>query len=94
MREAGQHNTEAGYKKYANGLGLPNQENPYLPFTSRLDWEFARWAKLRGPGSTAVSQLISIPGVSEKRCRLRKQQLTTDMSTGKGEPRFVLQEYT
>ena len=38
--------------------------NPYAPFESEMDWEVARWAKLRGPGSTAVSELFSIPGVS------------------------------
>ena len=36
---------------------------PYAPFQSQMDWEIARWAKLRGPGSTAVSELFGIPGV-------------------------------
>lgn len=38
--------------------------NPYAPFLSKLDWEVARWAKLRGPGSTALSELTGIEGVS------------------------------
>lgn len=38
--------------------------NVYAPFTSKLDWEMARWAKLRGPSSTAFSELVSIEGVS------------------------------
>ena len=38
--------------------------NPYAPFLSKLDWEVARWAKLRGPGSTAVTKLTGIEGVS------------------------------
>jgi hypothetical protein len=38
--------------------------NPYAPFTSQLDWEVARWAKLRGPGATAITELLKIPGVS------------------------------
>ncbi|THG93027.1 hypothetical protein EW026_g8086 [Hermanssonia centrifuga] len=38
----------------------------YAPFASRLDWEVARWAKLRGPGSTALSDLLSIDGVHKK----------------------------
>lgn len=33
-------------------------------FKSQIDWEFARWAKLRGPSSTAVSDLLNIDGVS------------------------------
>jgi hypothetical protein len=38
--------------------------NPYAPFTSKLDWEVARWAKLRGPSSTAMSELLKVTGVS------------------------------
>ncbi|KAN0084521.1 hypothetical protein V8E55_008025 [Tylopilus felleus] len=34
--------------------------NPYWPFTSQLDWEVARWARMHGPGSTAVSELFGI----------------------------------
>ena len=39
--------------------------NPFAPFLSKLDWEVARWAKLRGPGSTAFSELMGIEGVSD-----------------------------
>ena len=39
--------------------------NPYAPFADRMNWEIARWAKLRGPGSTAVSELLSIDQVCE-----------------------------
>jgi hypothetical protein len=42
-----------------------NPNNPYAPFASKLDWEIARWAKLRGPGSTAMSELLKIEGVSK-----------------------------
>ena len=38
--------------------------NPYALFSSKLDWEVARWVKLRGPGSTATSKLTGIDGVS------------------------------
>jgi hypothetical protein len=38
-------------------------QNPYAPFVSELDWKFARWAKLRGPGSTSVTELMAIEGV-------------------------------
>jgi hypothetical protein len=37
--------------------------NPYAPFTSKTDWEIARWAKLRGSGSTAFTDLLKIDGV-------------------------------
>ncbi|KAG2160170.1 uncharacterized protein EDB93DRAFT_1099531 [Suillus bovinus] len=41
------------------------QENLYHPFTSRMDWEVARWAKLCGLSSTALSDLLAIEGVCE-----------------------------
>lgn len=40
------------------------QGAPWGAFQSQIDWEFARWAKLRGPSSTAVSDLLNIDGVS------------------------------
>ena len=33
-------------------------------FRSQLDWDIARWSKLHGQTSTAVSELLAIPGVS------------------------------
>jgi hypothetical protein len=35
----------------------------WAPFRSQLDWDVARWVKLRGGSSTAVSELLAIPGV-------------------------------
>lgn len=48
----------------AYGAHLANDENPYHPFNSQIEWEVARWAKLRGATSTAFSDLLSIDGVS------------------------------
>jgi hypothetical protein len=50
---------------YNSHLGLVHATDGgiYAPFQSKLDWEIARWAKLRGPGSTASSELFSIEGV-------------------------------
>lgn len=42
------------------------QGNPYSPFASQMDWQIARWAKLRGQGSTAMSELLGVPGVSDR----------------------------
>ncbi|KAF7358613.1 hypothetical protein MSAN_01200000 [Mycena sanguinolenta] len=42
-----------------------DKANPYAPFRSKRDWEFAKWAKTRGPGSTAFTDLIQIEGVRE-----------------------------
>ncbi|KAI0069540.1 hypothetical protein K474DRAFT_1687710 [Panus rudis PR-1116 ss-1] len=49
------------HDRYASLL-TDSEQNPYTPFASHMDWAVARWAKLRGPGSTAVSELLSIPG--------------------------------
>ncbi|KAN0135781.1 hypothetical protein V8E53_006421 [Lactarius tabidus] len=38
-------------------------ENIWFPFQSKRDWEFAQWSKNRGPGSTAVTELLAIDGV-------------------------------
>jgi hypothetical protein len=38
--------------------------NVFAPFPSKIEWEIARWAKLRGPGSTSFSELMGIDGVS------------------------------
>ena len=43
--------------------GMPDNLNIWFPFSSKLDWEIARWAKLRGPSSTAFSELLAIDGV-------------------------------
>lgn len=48
---------------YKAGLAA-SASNPWAPFTSQVDWEVARWAKLRGAGSTAFSDLLAIEGVS------------------------------
>ncbi|KAI0337593.1 hypothetical protein BDW22DRAFT_1314079, partial [Trametopsis cervina] len=40
--------------------------NPYSPFASKLEWELARWAKLRGVGQTAFSELLGIDGIRDK----------------------------
>lgn len=50
---------------YEASLGSSlSTENPYAPFTSKLDWEFAKWAKLRGPSETSLTELLGIDDVS------------------------------
>lgn len=55
-RDVSQH---AAYKDNVPGA----QWNPWAPFVSRIDWEVARWAKLRSPSSTAFTELLDIDGV-------------------------------
>ena len=38
----------------------------WSPFQSQVDWEIARWAKMRGPSSTALTELLAIPEVWEE----------------------------
>jgi hypothetical protein len=45
-------------------LKMANAENPYSPFSSKLEWEIAHWAKMRGPSSTAFNELMEIEDVS------------------------------
>lgn len=52
-----------GYERLQELLGL---DNIWSPFQSQCDWEFARWAKQRGPTSTAVNELLGIEGVSSQ----------------------------
>ncbi|KAK7021100.1 hypothetical protein VNI00_017503 [Paramarasmius palmivorus] len=57
-----QHSQD-GDEQYGRSIvGL--SENPHAPFVSRMDWEVAQWAKMRGPGSTAVTELLWIEGLS------------------------------
>ncbi|KAJ7812442.1 hypothetical protein B0H14DRAFT_3752478 [Mycena olivaceomarginata] len=48
---------------YRSSLADATNENPYAPFTSKMDWEVAKWAKLRGAGSTAFSDLLNLDGM-------------------------------
>ena len=38
-------------------------ESIWAPFHSECDWEIARWAKMRGPSSSAMEELLAIPSV-------------------------------
>ncbi|KAF8056055.1 hypothetical protein FPV67DRAFT_1566591 [Lyophyllum atratum] len=52
-------------EQYTRDIGSA-AENPFAPFLSQLEWEVAQWAKLRGPSSTAFTELMEIDGVAEK----------------------------
>ena len=51
-------------QKYERQMGKESQENVYAPFASQLDWEVAKWAKMRGPSSTSFTELMTLDGVS------------------------------
>ncbi|KAJ7340027.1 hypothetical protein DFH08DRAFT_915752 [Mycena albidolilacea] len=52
------------YTEYTNTLAEVDN-NPWAPFQSQIDWQIARWAKVRGSTSTAFSDLLAINGVTE-----------------------------
>jgi hypothetical protein len=55
----------AGYTGYSRVLSSEDSvADEWAPFSTRTEWEIARWAKLRGPSSTALSELLKINGVS------------------------------
>ena len=60
---AGQPLTREESRDYGYSAALGGGDNPWAPFNSKKDWEVARWAKLRGVGSTAFSDLLAIDGV-------------------------------
>jgi hypothetical protein len=49
-------------------VDVEDEENLYYPFASKIEWEVARWAKLRGSSSTAFTDLLSIDGVRDFIC--------------------------
>ncbi|KAI1782434.1 hypothetical protein LXA43DRAFT_905807 [Ganoderma leucocontextum] len=80
------------YQQHVNGTA----RNPYAPFACRRDWEIAKWAKTRGPGSTAFSDLLAIEGVAQLLQLSFKtaQQLNSiiDKKLPGGRPRFQREE--
>jgi hypothetical protein len=51
---------EADYDLYQKQCGNVNE---YAPFASQMEWDIARWAKVHGITSTAVTDLLGIKGV-------------------------------
>ncbi|KAG7096157.1 hypothetical protein E1B28_006830 [Marasmius oreades] len=68
--------------------------NLYAPCSSRLEWEFVRWAKLRGPGATAMTELLKIDGFSERLglSFTTNNGLNTLIDTLPDRPRFCREE--
>src|SRR5271168_859545 len=55
------HDCVDGNTSYTSQIGDP--ENPFSPFSSKIEWEIVHWAKTQGPSSTAFMELMSIEGV-------------------------------
>ena len=50
------------FESVQNVLG----DSIWAPFQSQCDWEITHWAKMRGPTSTALTELLAIPGVRKR----------------------------
>ncbi|KAG5640513.1 hypothetical protein DXG03_008233 [Asterophora parasitica] len=51
-------------QSYEKAIG--DAGNIYAPFSSQLEWEIVKWAKLCGASSTAFTELMSIQGVVDR----------------------------
>ncbi|EIN09278.1 hypothetical protein PUNSTDRAFT_113700 [Punctularia strigosozonata HHB-11173 SS5] len=53
--------SSSAYTSYSEKIQELNgdaEHCPWAPFKTRIDWEIAKWAKLRGPSSTAFTELL------------------------------------
>ncbi|TBU37260.1 hypothetical protein BD309DRAFT_995194 [Dichomitus squalens] len=87
------------YTLYANALSPESslaEANIYYSFTSERDWKVGRWGKLRGPGSTALDELLAIEGVAERLAlsfnTWRKLNKLVDTHLPPARPRFQRHE--
>ena len=67
-------NINGGYSNYAKQLETSSQENIWVLFASKMEWEVAQWAKLCGPGSTSFNEFLEIEGVSQIHWQLLNYQ--------------------
>ncbi|KAH9173949.1 hypothetical protein EDB89DRAFT_2152812 [Lactarius sanguifluus] len=58
----GVHQGLSLYQTSLEALG----QSIWAPFQSQGDWELARWAKMRGPTSSAVADLLAIPQLVDR----------------------------
>jgi hypothetical protein len=56
---------KSAFEGYQTNLGDGASANIFAPFQSQMDWEFAKWSKLRGPSSTATTELLGIDNVEK-----------------------------
>ncbi|KAG2096645.1 hypothetical protein BD769DRAFT_1631430 [Suillus cothurnatus] len=71
---------------------LRGADNVWAPFVSRIDYEVAKWAKLRGSGSTAFSELLAVEGISLSYQNARELNQIIDGQLPCRRPRFKHEE--
>ena len=79
---------------YQSNLTPNGASNIYAPFASKLDWEFAKWAKSSSISSTAITNLLKIEGVRPA-VRLTGGAMTRPLypRLGTRTPQSLLQEF-
>ncbi|KAI9451165.1 hypothetical protein BJY52DRAFT_1206005 [Lactarius psammicola] len=75
-------------QNYEAKVGETSQANAYAPFASCLEWEIAKWAKLRGPSSTAFTEMMVIDGivVGDEVCEVFYRDILQCIRTLFGDP--------
>ena len=58
------HSLELEHMLFQAAIRATPSGNIWSPFKSKMNWEIAHWAKLPGPMSTIISDLLNIDGVS------------------------------
>jgi hypothetical protein len=61
------HGVPHGNSVYESQQGTDG-ESIWSSFISKCDWLFAHWAKMHGPTSSAVTELLAIPEVWSSLC--------------------------
>ncbi|KAI0055041.1 hypothetical protein BV25DRAFT_1816184 [Artomyces pyxidatus] len=57
---------KSGYDDYGAEIHAENAESYFHPFPTSRSWYLAHWAKMRGPSSTALNDLLAIDEISER----------------------------
>ncbi|KAJ7222751.1 hypothetical protein B0H12DRAFT_1078209 [Mycena haematopus] len=73
-----QQTGQTAEEQYRSSLLGSTPDNPYAPFTSKMDWEVAKWAKLRGSGSTAFTDLLSVEGKLPGRPKFTRSEVVVN----------------
>ncbi|KAH9009002.1 hypothetical protein EDB83DRAFT_2509016 [Lactarius deliciosus] len=68
----------------------------WAPFHSQCDWEIALWAKIRGPTSSALTELLQIPEVTDRLgvSYSSAKELDRIIDTLPGRPPFECEDFT
>ncbi|KAH9933677.1 uncharacterized protein BXZ73DRAFT_101062 [Epithele typhae] len=91
-----QQRQRSSYEVTQDAFEDDDEQNPYAPFVSFIDCAVAMWAKMWGPSSTAVSELLQIDGLASTLGlsfrNSRELNKIIDEQLPSPRPRFIRQE--